>query len=115
MARTALELSRQEWESYRPGAVSEEAHRRKPSDAAIEREQEAWRGRVRHPGSLTYAQECEVLAGSGGLEVTLDRIVRVTVTEDTLSVDLEDGRTISERANSEISGAGLGIHWPDLA
>ena len=55
--------------------------------------------------------------------------MQVTVTEDTLSVDLEDGRTISvpigwfprlvngtpaERANSEISGAGLGIHWPDL-
>jgi hypothetical protein len=44
-------------------------------------------------------------------------------------VDLEDGRTISvpvswyprlaygspeERANFQISGAGYGIHWPDL-
>jgi len=53
----------------------------------------------------------------------------VTVTDDTLSVDLEDGRTISvpivwyprlahgtpaERANFQISGAGYGIHWPDL-
>jgi hypothetical protein len=53
----------------------------------------------------------------------------VHVTEDTLSVDLEDGRTISvpigwyprlahgtekERLNFEISGAGYGIHWPDL-
>jgi len=53
----------------------------------------------------------------------------VTVTDDTLSVDLEDGRTISvpigwyprlahgtpaERANSQISGAGYGIYWPDL-
>jgi len=53
----------------------------------------------------------------------------VTVTEDTLSVDLEDGRTVSvpigwyprlahgtsaERANLQISGAGYGIHWPDL-
>jgi hypothetical protein len=51
------------------------------------------------------------------------------VTDDTLSVDLEDGRTISvpigwyprlahgtpaERCNFEISGAGYGIHWPDL-
>ena len=59
----------------------------------------------------------------------LPRIVAVTVTEDTLSVDLEDGRTISvpigwyprlahgtpaERANFEISGAGYGVHWPDL-
>jgi len=57
------------------------------------------------------------------------RVVNVTVTEDTLSVDLEDGRTISvpigwyprlaygtpaERANFQISGAGYGIHWPDL-
>jgi hypothetical protein len=53
----------------------------------------------------------------------------VTITEHTLSVDLEDGRTISvpigwyprlahatlaERLNFEISGAGYGIHWPDL-
>jgi len=51
------------------------------------------------------------------------------VTDDTLSVDLEDGRTISvpigwyprlahgtptERANCQISSAGYGIHWPDL-
>src|SRR5919197_4162925 len=48
---------------------------------------------------------------------------------DTLSVDLEDGRTISvpigwyprlahanpaERVSFQISGAGYGIHWPDL-
>jgi hypothetical protein len=57
------------------------------------------------------------------------RAVQVTVTDDTLSVDLEDGRTISvpigwyprlayaipaERSNLTISGAGHGIHWPDL-
>lgn len=57
------------------------------------------------------------------------RAIRVTVTDDTLSVDLEDGRTISvpigwyprlaygtpkERSNFELSGAGRGIHWPDL-
>jgi hypothetical protein len=57
------------------------------------------------------------------------RATDVTVTEHTLSVDLEDGRTISvpigwyprlahatpaERLNFEISGAGYGIHWPDL-
>lgn len=53
----------------------------------------------------------------------------MTVTDDTLSADLEDGRTIAvpigwyprlshatpaERAISSISGAGYGIHWPDL-
>ena len=57
------------------------------------------------------------------------RAINVIITDDTLSVDLEDGRTISvpigwyprlahgtseELANFEISGAGRGIHWPDL-
>lgn len=51
------------------------------------------------------------------------------VTDDTLTIDLEDGRTLSvpigwyprlahgtpqEGANWEISGAGYGIHFPDL-
>jgi hypothetical protein len=70
---------------------------------------------------------------NGMLSATLTlaplRIVRVTVTDDTLSVDLEDGRTIvvpigwyprlaygtpAERANFHISSAGRGIHWSDL-
>ena len=53
----------------------------------------------------------------------------VTVSEDALTVDLTDGRTISvplswyprlahgtpeERTNWEILGSGIGIHWPDL-
>jgi hypothetical protein len=57
------------------------------------------------------------------------RAVKVIVTDDTLAVDLEDGRSIAipigwyprlaygtpeERANFKISGAGYGIHWPDL-
>jgi len=57
------------------------------------------------------------------------RVLGVMITDDTLSVDLEDGRTISvpigwyprlahgtaaERANFQLSGAGYGIHWPDL-
>jgi len=63
--------------------------------------------------------------------VTLDlpRITAVRITEDALSVDLEDGRTISvplmwyprlahatpeERQRFEIVGAGYGVHWPDL-
>jgi hypothetical protein len=60
---------------------------------------------------------------------TLPRMVKATVTDDTLSVDLEDGRSIlvpigwyprlvhgtpTERANIEIAGAGFGLHWPDL-
>ena len=57
------------------------------------------------------------------------RVTNVSITDDTLTVDLEDGRTISvpigwyprlahgtpkERAYWEISGAGYGIHWEDL-
>ncbi|HRQ13745.1 MAG TPA: DUF2442 domain-containing protein [Promineifilum sp.] len=61
--------------------------------------------------------------------LAIARIISVSVTDDTLAADLEDGRTIAvpigwyprlayatdaERANFEPSGAGLGIHWPDL-
>lgn len=59
-----------------------------------------------------------------------ERVLDVRVTEDTVSVDLYDGRTITaplvwflprllhatpkQRANWRISGAGYGIHWPDM-
>ena len=61
--------------------------------------------------------------------LALARIIHATVTDDMLSVDLEDGRTIAvpigwyprlaygtatERAKFQISVAGYGIHWPDL-
>ena len=67
--------------------------------------------------------------GTNSAVVTLARVLTVAVTDDTLSVDLEDGRTVSvpigwyprlahgtatERANLQISGAGYGVHWPDL-
>ena len=63
------------------------------------------------------------------MSLAAPRAIEVTVTEHTLSIDLEDGRTISvpigwyprlahatpaERLNFQISGAGYGIHWPDL-
>ena len=66
---------------------------------------------------------------SAVVTIALPKIVQVRVTEDTLSVDLEDGRTISvplswyprlvyatpeERQHFRIAGAGYGIHWPDL-
>jgi hypothetical protein len=53
----------------------------------------------------------------------------ITITEDSLSVDLMDGRTIivpivwyprlwhgtpEERSNFEIIGGGMLLHWPDL-
>lgn len=58
-----------------------------------------------------------------------ERVKDVQFQEDTMSVDLSDGRTITvpiawypsllhatpeQRSNWEISGAGFGIHWPDL-
>ena len=60
---------------------------------------------------------------------TDERVADVLVTEDTLSVTLMDGRTISvplvwyprllnatseQRQNWQIAGAGYGIHWPDV-
>ena len=57
-----------------------------------------------------------------------ERVKDVRFTEDAMSVDLADGRTITvplawyprllhatpaERLNWRVSGAGFGIHWPD--
>ena len=58
-----------------------------------------------------------------------ERVKDVQFTEDTIAVDLVDGRTIvvplawypslldataEQRRNWQMSGAGYGIHWPDL-
>ena len=58
-----------------------------------------------------------------------ERVRDVRVTEDTLAVDLVDGRTIiiplawyprllnatpQERSRWKVSGGGYGIHWPDV-
>ena len=58
-----------------------------------------------------------------------ERVKNVSFTEDTLSVDLIDGRTIivplawyprllhatpEQRNNWEICGGGYGVHWPDI-
>lgn len=63
------------------------------------------------------------------VEIEIPDAVNVTVTEDTLTVDLSDGRTISvplawfprllhaspeERKNWRLLGKGRGIHWDDL-
>lgn len=63
------------------------------------------------------------------LEIEIPYAVEVSVSEDTLSVDLSDGRTISvpigwyprlahgslaERGNWRLIGRGQGIHWEDL-
>ena len=63
------------------------------------------------------------------VEIDVPMITDVEVTEDTLSVDLSDGRTISaplgwfprlehanpkERSNWRLIGKGTGIHWEDL-
>ncbi|NOT01783.1 MAG: DUF2442 domain-containing protein [Phycisphaerales bacterium] len=58
-----------------------------------------------------------------------ERVTDVQFDEDTFSVDLADGRTITvplawyprlldaapaQRKNWKISGGGFGIHWPDI-
>jgi hypothetical protein len=58
-----------------------------------------------------------------------ERVKDVRFTQDSLIVDLLDGRTISvplvwyprllsatpaQRANWRLAGAGFGIHWPDV-
>lgn len=58
-----------------------------------------------------------------------ERVKDVHFSEDTISVDLVDGRTITvplawyprllhatadQRANRRISGGGYGIYWPDI-
>lgn len=63
------------------------------------------------------------------VEIELPRAESVTVTEDTLTVELSDGRTISvplawyprlfhaspeERSNWRLIGDGHGIHWSAL-
>ena len=63
------------------------------------------------------------------IEIETPLAETVTVTDDTLSVDLSDGRTISvplawfprlvystrkERNNWELIGKGQGIHWRDI-
>ena len=62
-------------------------------------------------------------------EVSVPEAITIAVTEDTLTVELSDERTISvplawyprlmhatpqEKDNWELIGNGQGIHWPDL-
>ena len=57
------------------------------------------------------------------------RIKSIRITDETITADLADGRTISvplawswrlsdatpeQRSNFEIIGNGLGVHWPDI-
>jgi hypothetical protein len=63
------------------------------------------------------------------IEIRIALAQSVSVTDDSLTVDLDDGRTISvplawfprllhgtaeERNNWRLIGKGEGIHWPDL-
>ena len=63
------------------------------------------------------------------IELQKTKVVDVRVSDDTLTVDLADGRTISvpidwyprltngtpdEQRNWRLIGRGAGIHWPDL-
>ncbi len=67
--------------------------------------------------------------GISAVEIEVPYAEGITVTEDTLSIDLSDGRTISvpltwfprllyarpeERNNWRLIGKGHGIHWEDI-
>jgi Protein of unknown function (DUF2442) len=66
---------------------------------------------------------------TSAVELTLPNAENVTITEDTLTVELSDGRSLSvplawfprlvhasekERRNWRLIGKGHGIHWGDL-
>jgi hypothetical protein len=66
---------------------------------------------------------------SSAIEITLPTAVHVEVSDDTLAVDLSDGRTISvplswyprlvhataeERSDWKLIARGQGIHWPAI-
>jgi hypothetical protein len=66
---------------------------------------------------------------SSAAEPMSGTVLKVTISEDTLAVDLSDGRTIAvplawyprllhanhkERMRFRLIGGGEGIHWPDL-
>ncbi len=63
------------------------------------------------------------------VEIRIPEALNVSITDDTLSVDLSDGRSISvpiawfprllhssveERNNWRLIGRGMGIHWEDI-
>jgi hypothetical protein len=67
--------------------------------------------------------------GSLSLKLQPGKALRLAVTEDALTLDLSDGRTVSaplawyprllhgnakERNNWRLIGDGEGVHWPDL-
>lgn len=62
-------------------------------------------------------------------EIGAAAALKVVISDESLTVDLADGRTITaplawfprlshatadERANWRVTGGGVGIHWPDL-
>ena len=66
---------------------------------------------------------------TSAIEIAVPDAVLIEVTDDTLKVDLSDGRTIAvplawyprlvdatrkERQNCRLIGSGVGIHWSDL-
>ena len=66
---------------------------------------------------------------SSQIEIQVAKAQNVTITAETLTVDLKDGRTLSvplvwyprlshatpkERDHWELIGEGEGIHWPEL-
>ena len=73
--------------------------------------------------------EATNMSGTISGEIATPRILAISLNEDYLILELEDGRILSvpiawyprlvhgteaERQNFQISSAGFGIHWPEL-
>ena len=69
------------------------------------------------------------MSGTISVPAAAPKVAGVHISDDALTVDLDDGRTIAvpiafyprlahaspaERARFQLSAAGHGIHWPDL-
>lgn len=69
------------------------------------------------------------MVGTTFAGISVPRIMNVSLDDEQLTLSLEDGRVVSvplswyprlcygsyqERQHFQISGAGFGIHWPDL-
>ena len=69
------------------------------------------------------------MVGTTFAGISVPRIMNVSIDDEQLTLSLEDGRVVSvplswyprlcygspqERQHFQISGAGFGIHWPDL-
>jgi uncharacterized protein len=113
MAKTALELTRQEWQAYRPGATGQQLGR-KPDPGLHLRRQQAWRvvrkaakmlreqysaervvlfGSLAHRGRFTAWSDIDLAAWGVPAERFYLAVAAVTALSPAFKVDLVDPET----------------------